>query len=138
MRIFVRRTQCSDIYAYHYLYTNIQLYIYVCIYTYTYMYVYLYTHTFFFVRRTQCICVLAVNFYCTFTNFQKLGYILHLSLFGFFFFFLHFWATPEAYGAFQAKGQIGAVAAVLHHSHSNMGSKPCLQPKPQLTAMPDP
>ena len=38
----------------------------------------------------------------------------------------------------QARGQIGDVAAGLHHSHSNEGYKPHLQPIPQLTAMPDP
>ena len=31
-------------------------------------------------------------------------------------------ATPAAYGGSQARGQIGAVAASLHHSHSNAGS----------------
>ena len=35
-------------------------------------------------------------------------------------------------------GLIGAVAAGLRQSHSNVGSEPCLQPTPQLTAMPDP
>ena len=41
------------------------------------------------------------------------------------FFFLSclFRATPTAYGGFQARGLIGAVAAGLHHSHSNAGSK---------------
>ena len=39
-----------------------------------------------------------------------------------------------AYGIFQARGQIGAVVAGLHHSHSNAGSKSRLQPTPQLTA----
>ena len=43
-----------------------------------------------------------------------------------------------AYGGSQARGQIGAVTASLHHSHSNVGYKPHLQPTPQLTAMPDP
>ena len=43
-----------------------------------------------------------------------------------------------AYGGSQARGRIRAVAAVLHHSHSNVGSEPHLQPVPQLTAMPDP
>ena len=33
-------------------------------------------------------------------------------------------------------GQIGATAA--GHSHSSVGSEPCLQPIPQLVAMPDP
>ena len=43
-----------------------------------------------------------------------------------------------AYGGSQARGLIGAVAASLHQSHSNAGSKPSLQPTPQLRAMPDP
>ena len=42
------------------------------------------------------------------------------------------------YGGSQARGQIGAMAASLHHSHSNAGSTPHLRPMPQLTAMPDP
>ena len=48
------------------------------------------------------------------------------------------WAAPAAYGGSQARGRIGAVATGLHQSHSNAGSEPCLQPTPQLTAMPDP
>ena len=47
-------------------------------------------------------------------------------------------ATPAAYGGSQARGQIRAVDAGLHQSHSNTGSKPRLGPTPQLTAMPDP
>ena len=38
------------------------------------------------------------------------------------FFFLLFRAVPAAYGASQARGQIGATAAGLHHSHT--GSQP--------------
>ena len=38
----------------------------------------------------------------------------------------------------RARGRIGAVAAGLHHSHSNAGSEPRLRPTPQLTATPDP
>ena len=41
-----------------------------------------------------------------------------------------------AYGGSQARGLIRAVAAGLHQSHSNVGSKPRLQPTPQLTATP--
>ena len=37
-----------------------------------------------------------------------------------------------AYGDSQARGRIAAVAANLHHSHSNAGSEPYLQPTPQL------
>ena len=47
-------------------------------------------------------------------------------------------AVPIAYGGAQARGQIGAVAAGLHHNHSNSGSKLSLGPTPQLMAMPDP
>ena len=51
--------------------------------------------------------------------------LIHLSFFlSFFFFFLR--AAPVAYGSSQARGRIGAVAASLHHSHSNVGSKPGL------------
>ena len=52
------------------------------------------------------------------------------------FFFLR--AEPTAYGASQARGRIGAVAAGLRHSHRHSRSKPCLQSTPQLTAMLDP
>ena len=41
-------------------------------------------------------------------------------------FFWLFKAAPMAYGGSQAGGQIGAIAAGLHHSHSNTRSKPCL------------
>ena len=47
-------------------------------------------------------------------------------------------ATPEAYGGSQARGQMGATAAGLHHSHSHTGSKPQLRPMPYLVAAPDP
>ena len=40
-----------------------------------------------------------------------------------------------AHGGSQARGQIGATAAGLHHSHSNAGSELCLLSTPQLTAM---
>ena len=52
-------------------------------------------------------------------------------------FFLIFRATPTAHGGSQARGQIGAVAAGLHPSHSNAGSEPCLWLTPQLMAMQD-
>ena len=42
--------------------------------------------------------------------------------FFFFSFFCLFRATSMAYGSFQTKGQIGAVAASLHHSHSKVRS----------------
>ena len=45
-----------------------------------------------------------------------------------------FRAAPTAYGGSQARGQIIATAAGLHHSHNHTRSEPCLQPTPQLTA----
>ena len=65
----------------------------------------------------------------------SLGVFCLFVLFCFAFFFR---AAPVACGGFQARGLIGAVATGLHHSHSNTGSEPHLQPTPQLTAMPDP
>ena len=44
-----------------------------------------------------------------------------------------FRAIPTAYGGFQARGRIGAVAGGLCHSHDNTRSKLCLGPAPQLT-----
>ena len=56
----------------------------------------------------------------------------------FFFLFVFSRAAPEAYGGSQARGQIGATAAGLHHSHSNARSELHLRPTPQLRATPDP
>ena len=53
------------------------------------------------------------------------------------FVFCLFRAAPTLRENSQARGWIWAVAASPHHSHSNAGSKPHLQPTPQLTAMPD-
>ena len=58
-------------------------------------------------------------------------------LFCFLFFYLFYSRSCGIWGS-QARGRIGAVAAGLCQSHSNVGSKPCLQPTPQLTAIPDP
>ena len=55
-----------------------------------------------------------------------------------FFIFCLFGAAPMAYGGSQARGGIGTIAAGLHHSHSNTGSKMRLQPTLQLTATLDP
>ena len=52
--------------------------------------------------------------------------------------FFFFRAAP-AVGSSQARGQMGAIAASLHHhSHSNSGSKTHLLPTPQLMVMLDP
>ena len=47
-------------------------------------------------------------------------------------------AAHTAYGSSQARGQIGAEAAGLHHSHSNARSEPYLQPMPRFAATLDP
>jgi len=61
------------------------------------------------------------------------------SLFFFFFYLFAFSrAAPAAYGGFQSRGPIGAIATDLSQSHSNAGSEPCLQPTAQLTATLDP
>ena len=52
----------------------------------------------------------------------------------FLFLFLLFRDTPSAYGGSQARGPIRAIAAGVHHSHSNIRSKLRMQPTPQLTA----
>ena len=54
-------------------------------------------------------------------------------LFVFWGFFWLFRATSTAFGGSQARGQTGAVAAGLHHSHNNSGSltpgaKPGIEP----------
>ena len=41
----------------------------------------------------------------------------------FYFCFCLFRAAPKAFGSFQARSRIGAVASGIHHSHSNMGSQ---------------
>ena len=51
---------------------------------------------------------------------------------------LLFRAALAAYGSSQDRGQIGATAAGLHHSHSHAGSEQHLWPTPQLMATPDP
>ena len=55
----------------------------------------------------------------------------------YFIFFVFFRAAPMAHVGSQARGQIGDVAAGLHHSHSNVGSESRLQPTPQLMATRD-
>ena len=70
---------------------------------------------------------------------NQLNFNSTLFLSFFFFSFLPFSrAAPTAYGGSQARGRIGAVASGLRQSHNNAGSKPRLQPTPQLMATPDP
>ena len=73
------------------------------------------------------------------TSRQKFNKETQALIFFFFFVLLPFsWAAPVAYGVSQARGRIGAVAAGLRQSHSNVGSERHLQPTPQLAATPDP
>ena len=56
-------------------------------------------------------------------NVSVLTAMLHERHFFFFLVFLPFLGPlPATYGGSQARGLIGAVAAGLHHSHSNAGS----------------
>ena len=57
-----------------------------------------------------------------------------------FVYFALFRAAPTAYGGFQARGLMGAIAAGLRHSHSHshIRSELPLQPMTQLEAMLDP
>ena len=58
-----------------------------------------------------------------------------LFIYLFIYFFLLFRSAHSAYGSSQARGPVGAVAAGLHHSHSNTRSELCLQSTPQFTAL---
>ena len=69
---------------------------------------------------------------------QKFQMLIILCCFGLFLFVCFFRIAPMAYGGSQAWVPIGAVAADLHHSQSNVGSEPHLQPTPQLAATPYP
>ena len=55
-------------------------------------------------------------------------------LFSFSFCFLGLHPQYMEVSKFPPRGRIGATPASLHHSYSNVGSKLCLQPTPQLTA----
>ena len=68
----------------------------------------------------------------------SLFYFILVYFILFYFIFNLFRAALMAYGGSQARGQIGATDASLHHSHSNARCEPCLQPTPQLTTTPDP
>ena len=74
---------------------------------------------------------------------QKFQMLINLFCFGLFWLFVvvvvcFFRIASMAYGGSQAWVPIGTVAADLHHSHSNVGSEPHLQPTPQLAATPYP
>ena len=77
---------------------------------------------------------------------QKLAHIVNQLYFNFYLFNFQFFNLYvfAFYGPHlqhmevpRLGGQIGATAAGLHHSPSNAGSEPPLQPTPQLTVTPD-
>ena len=76
----------------------------------------------------------------TYSTLSQFAYTMKSFYYLFIYFCLFFFsrAAPAAYDGSQARGLMGAVAAGLHHSHSNAGSEPHLWTTPQLTATPDP
>ena len=70
-------------------------------------------------------------------GFQYIYLYLYLYLFVGVFFVL-FRAAPTTHGGSQTRGLIGAIAAGLHHSHSNTGCELCLRLTPKLMAALDP
>ena len=56
----------------------------------------------------------------------------------FLFFLVFLWRHPQHMEVPRLRDQIRALAASLHHSHSNAGPKLRLQAKTQLKAIPDP
>ena len=54
--------------------------------------------------------------YLIFSRISLRHYVFYISIY-------IFRATPMTYGCSQARGQIGATAAGLHHDHSNAGSE---------------
>ena len=63
---------------------------------------------------------------------------IYIYIYIYYYYYCLFRAAPAAYGGSQARSQIGAVVAGLHHSYSNAGSKLHQQPTPQFMAMPGP
>ena len=90
-------------------------------------------HLFFFspcaVSETHCLIYTFPP--CTF-NSSCCSFIEFLTI------FFSFQGHTHGIWKHQARGRIGAAAASLHHSQSNEGSEPHLQPAPQLTTTLDP
>ena len=83
-----------------------------------------------------------INFYSAlllkYNHVETFSILFYFISFHFILFFCFFRAAPAAYGGSQARGPIGAVAASLCNSHSNVRSDLHLQPTPQLTVTLDP
>ena len=72
-----------------------------------------------------CVLEKCLQFYLSHVNWVSHFWIIDLISKCFFFFFLFFFLgppPPAVYGNSQARGQIGAAAPGLHHSHSNTRS----------------
>ena len=81
------------------------------------------------------------NTICEMNMYTKSTYFIYLYIlfyFILFFVFLPFLGPFPQHGGSQARGLISVVATGLCQSHSNVGSKLCLGPTPQLMATPDP
>ena len=96
----------------------------------TYHEIYSWFHNHFFLLN-----ILNVSYYWNSTNFLPKRY--SFLFFVTFFLCVLFRAASMAYGSSQTRGQIGAAAAGLHHSHSNVGLKLHLRPTPQFSVTPD-
>ena len=90
-------------------------------------------------HRTMEMYLMVQN--CTPTMVEMVNFMLYVfyhHILFLFYFFGFFQDAPTAYGGSQARGEIGAIAAGLCHSHSKSGSKALLKPTPQLIAKLDP
>ena len=90
-------------------------------------------HVLFFLDiRNRCTLLLFNDFKNNIRPFQNTSMIdmgsYNLQIYYLFIYICLFRTTPVAYGSSQARDQIGAAAAGLHHSHSNAGSESCLRP----------
>ena len=97
------------------------------------------------IRVHALMCLLRVHLHYTgftYRTQQPLDMGVGYFLFFFFLFFIFFFFFGPHLQHMEVHGpgveSVGAVASYLHHSHNNVGSKPCLQPTPQLTTIPDP
>ena len=70
-------------------------------------------------KNFYCLRILSMSFV---SNTLSVAFTHIICFILFTLFYCLFRASTMAYGGSQARGQIGAVAAGLHHSHSNAGS----------------
>ena len=72
--------------------------------------------------------------YICLVRISRWSFCIHtgIKLGPYFFLFFFLGPHPAAYGGSQARGPVGATAAGLHHSHSNVRSELRLWPAPQL------